>query len=190
MNPTLKYFKMHPEVFSPEFATWASACFDLKAFIHPDFPISSWSTLNYKTTIKPYIQSEFWVDPGSRVLIPTGLIFDIPQGYSVRLHIRSSLAAKCGITLANAEGVIDSDYVEEVFVILWNISENAVTITSGDRIAQAELVKSESYSVAETFVRPIPKTNRTGGMGSTGINTVNNIVKIIRLGGRVAHVFT
>ena len=168
MNPTLKYFKMHPEVFYPEFATWASACFDLKAFIHPDFPISSWSTLNYKTTVKPYVQSEFWVDPGSRVLIPTGLIFDIPQGYSVRLHIRSSLAAKCGITLANAEGVIDSDYVDQVYILVQNNTSLAVVIKHGERICQGELVPQLKYELFNSPVAPEVKGNRVGGFGSTG----------------------
>ena len=83
-----------------------------------------------------------------------------------------------GLVLANAEGVIDSDYVEEVFVILHNISGNAVTIENGDRIAQAELVSNIIYHVEETPARPLPKTSRIGGFGSTGITSEQNMVVI------------
>jgi hypothetical protein len=85
---------------------------------------------------------------------------------------------KQGLVLANAEGVIDADYVEEVFVMLHNISGNAVTINQGDRVAQAELVKNVEYTVEETPARPLHKTNRQGGFGSTGITTKENMVVI------------
>ena len=118
------------------------------------------------------------IAPGERVLVPTGCIMDIPQGYSVRIHARSGTSLKQGLVLANAEGVIDSDYVEEVFVMLHNISGNAVTINHGDRVAQAELVKNVEYSVEETPARPLHKTKRQGGFGSTGITTKENMVVI------------
>ena len=94
------------------------------------------------------------------------------------LHARSGTSLKQGLVLANAEGVIDSDYVEEVFVILHNISGNAVTIENGDRIAQAELVSNIIYHVEETPARPLPKTSRIGGFGSTGITSEQNMVVI------------
>jgi dUTP pyrophosphatase len=103
---------------------------------------------------------------------------DIPEGYSVRLHARSGTSLKQGLVLANAEGVIDSDYVEEVFIMLWNISGNAVTINNGDRIAQAELVKNEEYTIEQTPARPLPRTNRTGGFGSTGITSKDDMILI------------
>jgi dUTP pyrophosphatase len=106
--------------------------------------------------------------PGDRVMVPTGLILDIPDGYSVRVHARSGLSLKQGLILVNSEGVIDSDYVEELFVLLTNVSENAQVIKNGDRIAQAELVKKEEYALWEIFEAPAKKTDRDGGMGSTG----------------------
>jgi hypothetical protein len=54
-------------------------------------------------------------------------------------------------------------------VLVYNISTNAINIANGDRIAQAELVKDAEYTISESAVRPGVKTNRTGGMGSTGI---------------------
>jgi dUTPase len=71
--------------------------------------------------------------------------------------------------LANAEAVIDSDYIEETMVMLTNLSENPLTINNGDRIAQAEMIKSEDYVLWETMERPLKKTDRDGGLGSTGV---------------------
>jgi dUTP pyrophosphatase len=109
------------------------------------------------------------IQPGDRIMVPTGLILDIPEGHSVRVHARSGLSLKQGLVLANAEGVIDSDYVEELMVLIWNISDNAIQINTGDRIAQAELIKDAEYEIAVTAIRPVTKTARVGGMGSTGI---------------------
>jgi dUTP pyrophosphatase len=108
--------------------------------------------------------------PGDRILVPTGLIFDIPEGYSVRIHPRSGLSLKQGLVLANLEAVIDSDYVQETFVLLANNSSVDQTINNGDRIAQAEMIKSEEYILWEIFDAPIQKTDRAGGLGSTGIS--------------------
>jgi dUTP pyrophosphatase len=108
-------------------------------------------------------------------MVPTGLIFDIPEGYSVRIHPRSGLSYKQGLILANLEAVIDSDYIHETFVLLTNISENHITINNGDRVAQAELVKQEKYAISETTNKPVQKTDRTGGLGSTGVATLPTI---------------
>jgi dUTP pyrophosphatase len=108
--------------------------------------------------------------PGDRILVPTGLIFDIPERYSVRIHPRSGLSLKQGLVLANLEAVIDSDYVQETFVLLANNSSVDQTINNGDRIAQAEMIKSEEYILWEIFDAPIQKTDRAGGLGSTGIS--------------------
>jgi dUTPase len=78
------------------------------------------------------------------------------------------MAFKKGLALANAEGIIDSDYVEEVFVALHNISPKAQVVANGERIAQAELVKSLDYKIVQTDTKPERKTSRTGGFGSTG----------------------
>tara|TARA_B000000557_G_C20555344_1_gene350707 strand:- start:309 stop:629 length:321 start_codon:yes stop_codon:yes gene_type:complete len=103
-----------------------------------------------------------------RVLIPTGLILDIPEGYSVRLHSRSGLAWKDGVYLTNCEGIIDYDYVEPVFVMMTNISQSPKTINNGDRICQAELVEKVYHSLVEIPEPPTRKTERDGGFGSTG----------------------
>ena len=62
--------------------------------------------------------------PNERVLIATGIIMDIPVRHSVRLHARSGNAFKKGLTLANSEGIIDNDYVEEIKIIMMNLRMN------------------------------------------------------------------
>ena len=110
------------------------------------------------------------MDPRERVLIPTGLVMDIPRGFSARIHTRSGMAAKKGIGLSVSQGIIDSDYVEEVFVPMVNNTNKMFYIYPGDRIAQLELVREIVTDVYETEERPEQKTDRDGGFGSTGVN--------------------
>ena len=173
---TLKMYKVHQDVQIPKHQTTQSACFDLAFSSAGKGKYSGYTNFN-----KPFTRDtkgSITISPGERVLVPTGLIMDIPEGYSVRLHARSGTSLKQGLVLANAEGVIDSDYVEEVMVILYNTSGNSITINSGDRVAQAELVKNIEYVVEQTPARPMTKTQRVGGFGSTGISTTPNMVVI------------
>lgn len=165
---TLKIWKTHPSNQIPRKQTEGSACFDLQFQGHGKNEYKGF-TRNNKAFTRP-MNNMVTIQPGDRVMVPTGLILDIPEGHSVRVHARSGLSLKQGLVLANAEGVIDSDYVEELMVLLWNISDNQINITTGDRIAQAELIKDESYSIVETAARPGVKTSRVGGMGSTGVS--------------------
>jgi len=108
------------------------------------------------------------IEPGSIVMVETGIILDIPNGYSVRLHPRSSLAYKKSLTLANAEGVIDADYVDPVKILLYNIGKTLQFIQSGERICQAELVRNVNFKFNVLTEPPKQKTERNGGFGSTG----------------------
>lgn len=167
---TLKIYKTHPDVILPTFATKQSACFDIAMQFHGKNSYKGYDSCNKEFT-RNHGNGKVHITAGDRVLVPTGLILDIPEGYSVRLHPRSGLSLKQGLVLANSEGVIDADYVEEVFVLIHNISENGIWINNGDRIAQAELVKVEEYVIEETKDRPNEKTERSGGMGSTGLTS-------------------
>ena len=159
----LEYYKMHDDVVEPDFATSGSACFDLRAYLNDAERI-----INTRSNADPRVKDGiFNLSPGGRALIPTGIVFSIPKGYSIRLHPRSGLAFKRGLTLSNCEGVIDSDYVEEVFVSVINSSFDAVQIEHGERIAQAEMIKTNYYMIRETHIRP-ERTSRDGGFGSTG----------------------
>jgi dUTP pyrophosphatase len=166
---TLKFFRLVDDISVPQASTTGSACFDLQAYLRSQ-SITMYNKWNEKST---FTADQFCVgirvDPGERVLVPTGLVLDIPQGYSVRIHPRSGLSLKQGLTLVNAEGVIDSDYVEELFIPLYNASGISVQLKHGDRIAQGELVRTELYEIVESTTRPERKTDRAGGFGSTGV---------------------
>lgn len=167
----LKIFKTHPDVTLPKFGTDQAACFDLAAQFHGKVTYTGYNQQNAEITRSfEMYNNTIVVIPGERIMVPTGLIFDIPEGYSIRVHPRSGLSFKQGLVLANLEGVIDSDYYHETMVLIYNMSDTKATINNGDRIAQAELVKSEKYKIVETKTQPTQKTNRKGGMGSTGVS--------------------
>lgn len=105
--------------------------------------------------------------PGARVLVQTGLLVAVPEGYEMQIRPRSGLALRHGITLANAPGTVDSDYRGPLGVILINVGDAPFDVTHGMRIAQAVVapVTRASWTLAEA----LPETERgAGGFGSTG----------------------
>ncbi len=170
----LKAYKLYPDVQIPKHATVQAACFDVRAYLgQPLYEVAGFCANNKECKSRIFDTTEgsryIKIDPGQRLLIPTGIIFDIPKGYSVRIHARSGLALKQGMVMANSQGIIDSDYVEESKIMLLNISSDLGYIYHGDRVAQAELVRCEQYNIMETTERPTQKTDRNGGFGSTGV---------------------
>jgi len=106
--------------------------------------------------------------PSQRLLIPTGLIFELMEGFEAQIRPRSGLALKQGISVLNAPGTIDSDYRGEVQIILINHGENPFTISRGMRIAQAVIAPVTKVIIEER--KAISKTGRGGGgFGSTGL---------------------
>lgn len=163
----LKYYTTDVNAIPPKFGTKHSACFDLSACLMGR-KIHSYSKMN-EMYESPEIIDQVEIPAEWRVLIPTGLILDIPEDYSVRVHPRSGLSLKQGLILANCEGVIDSDYVNELMIMIKNDSLQRITIKHGDRIAQGELVKSLDYTIEQCYTKPVQKTDRNGGFGSTGV---------------------
>jgi len=166
----LKIYQMNPYATFPKFATKQSACFDISACMR-DQEILVYGPYTEKRIVKVEDPYTFTLFPKQRAAIPTGLILDIPEGYSVRLHPRSGLALKNGVTMTNCEGIIDSDYVEELKVILTNTGADSFTFTHGDRICQAELIKNLDYTIEPCYTPPSQKSDRNGGFGSTGVST-------------------
>ena len=77
--------------------------------------------------------------PGKRALVPTGLVFEIPQGWEGQVRPRSGLALRHGITCLNTPGTIDADYRGEVQVLLVNLGDEDFAVERGMRIAQIVL---------------------------------------------------
>ncbi len=113
-------------------------------------------------------KGNFSIAPGERVLIPTGLSFEIPVGYEVQIRPRSGLSLKTKLLVVNSPGTIDADYRGEVKIILGNLGDEAYTIEHGDRIAQ--MVVNKIYQVKFELSDELSKTQRDkGGFGSTGL---------------------
>lgn len=168
-KPQLKLFQVSEHAIKPTYGTANAACFDLSACIEGnDGKITAFDCDNDKYKKSLTLNDELEIDTLERVLVPTGWIFDIPEGYSMRIHPRSGLSLKSGLMLGNCEGVVDEDYINESFVMLFNTSNTTITIKQGERIAQAELVKDVRAELSVTETHPEQKTDRVGGFGSTG----------------------
>ena len=172
---SLKFYKTNEQAQLPVFSTEQSACFDMFANLILDETVKYYQPLSTKelprrvsfdiNSSRPFIQ----LNNMERMLIPTGLIANIPEGFSVRLHSRSGMAFKQGVYLANCEGIIDSDYVDPIYAMVTSISNVPTRIYDGDRICQGELVRCEKYTLDESDEAPTQKTDREGGFGSTGV---------------------
>jgi len=102
-----------------------------------------------------------------RILVPTGLFVEIPEGYEAQIRPRSGLAIKQGITCLNTPGTIDADYRGEIKIILINLSNEDHVINPGERIAQMVIQKVERAVLQE--VNELKETERSaGGFGHTG----------------------
>jgi dUTP pyrophosphatase len=105
--------------------------------------------------------------PLERILVPTGLSIEIPEGYEAQIRPRSGLAYKHGITVLNAPGTIDPDYRGEIKVLLINLSNENFKIENNERIAQLVIAKFEK--VEWEPVEILGETQRGEcGFGSTG----------------------
>ena len=130
----------------PAYETKSSAGMDLRAYL-PDGNI----TLETK----------------QRVLVGTGLYFEIPEGFEVQIRPRSGLALKQGITVLNSPGTIDADYRGEIKVILINHGDVPFVIEHEMRIAQMAVAKYQR--VQFKLVKELASSERgSGGFGSTG----------------------
>lgn len=162
----------------PTYGTTHSACFDIRinlagVFEQGDGRVSVYTRQNQKIErrIERDNDGRLYVElrPNERAVAPTGAIFDIPVGYSLKVHPRSGTSLKQGINLINQEAVIDADYVEELFILLVNSSENHVKIYHDERYAQGELQEVIQTKFTKLTERPQPKSERSGGLGHTGV---------------------
>jgi dUTP diphosphatase len=108
------------------------------------------------------------LEPGARTQVPTGIAVEIPAGQAGLVLPRSGLAAKHGITVVNAPGLIDSGYRGELRVLLLNTDpETAFDLAAGDRVAQLVLVDVVSAEIEEVD-RLSPAVRAERGFGSSG----------------------
>ena len=128
----------------------------------PSYQTSGSAACDLKSTDEVVIPS------GSRFVVGTGLKLEIPSGFGAMVCSRSGLAAKNGIQVLNAPGLIDNDYRGEVKVILHNSGKEDFIVKKGDRIAQ--LLFFPIFQAIFQKAQEINETARgTGGFGSTGV---------------------
>jgi dUTP pyrophosphatase len=132
----------------PSYETGEAAGMDLRAAVPENAPLT--------------------LEPGARVLVPTGFAMSIPPGFEAQIRPRSGLALKHGLGLVNAPGTIDSDYRGEIKIILINLGQENFEIARGMRIAQ--MIIAPVLQVAIEPVTSLDDTARgAGGFGSTGV---------------------
>jgi dUTP pyrophosphatase len=137
--------RLQPTVPLPKYETGGAAGFDLAA------------------------SEDTVVQPGAVVLVPTGLVIEVPAGYWLGIFARSSTPLRRGLMVANGVGIVDPDYCganDEVKIEVFNFTRDAVQIRAGDRIAQGlfiPVVRAE-WSEADGDLRD----GSRGGFGATG----------------------
>lgn len=110
--------------------------------------------------------------PGERAMVETGVRIALPEGYVGLVNPRSGLAARCGLSIVNAPGTIDSGYRGQIKVLLINTDlRESVHLDAGSRIAQLVIVP-----VVQAVFQPVGDLDETergqGGYGSTGVSGV------------------
>jgi dUTP pyrophosphatase len=112
------------------------------------------------------VKEKIVLKPCERKLIPTGFCMQFPRGFVAEITPRSGLALRNGISIVNSPGIVDSDYRDEVGVILINLGKEDFVINRNDRIAQMNIKKIEKADFKE--VKELDSSERKGGFGSTG----------------------
>jgi len=143
----VKIKKLNPKATLPAYQTEHAAAMDVHACI--DTPIT--------------------LQPLERAMIPTGLAFEIPEGYEMQVRARSGLSIKHGLTMVNGVGTIDADYRGELNILVINLGQEPFVIEPDMRVAQLLVTKYDKvvWNVAET----LSETDRgEGGFGSTGFD--------------------
>lgn len=139
----------------------------------PDYASAGAAGLDLRACLPPQARDTgLMLDPGARMLVPTGLALAIPQGFEVQLRPRSGLALSHGLTLLNAPGTIDADYRGEIAVILVNLGTEPVRIDHAMRVAQMVPAPVARAVLAEVAALP-PSARGAGGFGSTGTGGSN-----------------
>lgn len=176
MNNIVAALKLNENAKLPKKGTELAACYDIFACFHHE-------TVKVHGVYAPIVVENFGTEdasiklmPNDLALIPTGLIFAIPEGRNLKFYSRSGHTWKNKLIVLNSPAVIDADYTHESFVLLFNGSDSPYKITTGDAIAQCELhynvdtyfgeIDQEQF---DEFVASVnSKSSRNGGLGSTG----------------------
>lgn len=143
----LGYHKLNPDAVTPKYNYPSDSGFDLHSVEDLEIP------------------------PFGRILVPTGLSFDIKDGYEIQVRSKSGLAIKQGLMVLNSPGTVDNGYNGEIQVIIFNTNNYIVTIPKGMKVAQAVLCPVVNGKWVELVENSdvTEKDRGDNGFGSTGI---------------------
>ena len=134
-----------------------------------ELPLPQWQTAGAAgADLHAAIEEPVVLEPGARVVVPTGIAIALPDGWEAQVRPRSGLAVRFGVTVLNAPGTIDADYRGELKVPLINHGQEAFTIERGARVAQLVLAPVVRADWQAVLVLPNPTMRGDSGFGSTG----------------------
>lgn len=184
----LGIYSMHDDVILPEYShKKGDSGFDIRAYLNNsklDELLAGYHGLdlkeynkdihdfvmNDKITVEGVDSIQLRIKPGAKVLIPTGIKMNIPDGYEIQVRPRSGISAKTGLFICNAPGTVDANYTGELKIIIMNLGNKDEIITHNDRIAQLVLCKVTGVNIKKIDEDSLKKTERSVmGFGSTGL---------------------
>ncbi len=137
-----------------------------------DLPLPAYATsLSAGLDLMAAVDAPIVLQPGERVLVPTGLQMALPEGFEAQIRPRSGLALKEGLSVLNTPGTIDADYRGEIKIILIHLGQKPFTIERGMRIAQmvvAPVIQAQ-FQEMDNVAAIGQNLNRVGGFGSSGV---------------------
>ena len=154
------------EKYRPQYANETDACMDLKAKIEENIVYRSNSEIDMQKTT----YNSIFIKPGETVKVHSGVQVAIPEGYVMKMYVRSSTGIKKNLILENGTGIIDAGYRDEIIMALHNIGKEPVEIFDGDRVCQFIILpypKIEPEYVEDN--EDFRQGDRGGGIGSTGV---------------------
>ena len=171
-NLVIEWLRTHVDAYIPSKAFPTDACMDMKVIVgviqDVDRPVGALVVEQFHDPDgigKPV--NGVHIYPNQSMIFHTGLKCAIPEGYVLKVYVRSSTGIKKHLTLCNGTGIIDSHYRGEIMVALKNDGSVPQQVCNGDKIVQCALEPVLDYSNKEVFY--LGSTDRgEGGIGSTG----------------------
>ena len=153
----MKVFRKNKNAVKPTFTRHEDAIFDVKACIEPSSRVGLINSLGKITyapakTIKG--KTAVQVYPQQRMLIPTGLVFDVPDDCVLKLYSHPDVSNKKGLILSSGIELIRSGSSDEVYVMVVNITDGVTVVETGENIALGQLEKMLAYSITEITELP------------------------------------
>jgi len=154
---SLKVYRCNENAQLPQFSEPRSASFDIKTCLAVGTKVATFNPWNKEVDVPiklnngvPTIQ----IHPGYRVMIPTGLSFEVDPDHVVKVYARQELSVRHGLMFIGGVSLIDRNHTGEVFINMYNTSDGPATISNGDIVARAMLQELEYYEFEEISELP------------------------------------